>query len=86
MAMGPLTSGDLVAAEGLLRRAAAHPDAGLRVRQNLALVLGLKGDLVEAERMLRRDLPPEAADANLAWIRQRSGAGSAGARTWGSLQ
>jgi len=86
MAMGPLTAGDLVTAEGLLRRAAAHPDAGLQVRQNLALVLGLKGDLVEAERMLRRDLPPEIADANLAWIRQRAETGSAGARTWGSLQ
>lgn len=86
MAMGPLTSGDLTTAEGLLRRAAAHPDAGLQVRQNLALVLGLKGDLAEAERMLRRDLPPEVADANLAWIRQRAGTGSAGARTWSSLQ
>jgi Flp pilus assembly protein TadD len=86
MAMGPLTSGDLTTAEGLLRRAAAHPEAGLQVRQNLALVLGLKGDLAEAERMLRRDLPPEVADANLAWIRQRSETGSAGARTWSSLQ
>ncbi|HEV7228850.1 tetratricopeptide repeat protein [Brevundimonas sp.] len=86
MAMGPLTSGDLVTAEDLLRRAAAHPDAGLQVRQNLALVLGLKGDLAEAERMLRRDLPPEVADANLAWIRQRVETGSAGARTWSSLQ
>jgi Flp pilus assembly protein TadD len=86
MAMGPLTSGDLTTAEGLLRRAAAHPDAGLQVRQNLALVLGLKGDLAEAERMLRRDLPPEVADANLAWIRQRAETGSAGARTWSSLQ
>jgi hypothetical protein len=38
--------------------------------------------------MLRRDLPPEMADANLAWIRDRAGAASVpgGSRTWGSLQ
>lgn len=87
MAMGPMMAGDLAVAEGLLRRAAVHPEAGLQVRQNLALVLGLKGELGEAERMLRRDLPPEMADANLAWIRQRSADGTgAGARTWSSLQ
>lgn len=87
MAMGPMTSGDLATAEGLLRRAAVSPEAGLQVRQNLALVLGLRGELGEAERMLRRDLPPEMADANLAWIRQRTagGTGTAG-RTWSSLQ
>jgi Flp pilus assembly protein TadD len=87
MAMGPLTAGDLDTAESLLRRAVSHPEAGLQVRQNLALVLGLKGDMAEAERMLRRDLPPEAADASLAWLRQRSSASaSAPGRTWGSLQ
>lgn len=87
MAMGPMMAGDLAMAESLLRRAAAHPEAGLKVRQNLALVLGLKGELGEAERMLRRDLPPEMADANLAWIRQRSADGAgAGGRTWSSLQ
>ncbi|WP_125255707.1 hypothetical protein [Brevundimonas fluminis] len=87
MAMGPMMAGDLVTAEDYLRRAAAHPEAGLKVRQNLALVLGLKGELGEAERMLRRDLPPEMADANLAWIRQRSADGTgAGGRTWSSLQ
>jgi hypothetical protein len=37
--------------------------------------------------MLRRDLPPEAADSNLAWLRERAGnAGVDQARTWGSLQ
>lgn len=87
MAMGPMLAGDLATAESYLRRAAVHPEAGLQVRQNLALVLGLKGELAEAERMLRRDLPPEMADANLAWIRQRSADGTgAGARTWSSLQ
>ena len=88
MAMTALTAGDLDQAEALLRRAAAHPEAGLKVRQNLALVLGLKGQTSEAERLLRRDLPPEMADANLAWIRERSagGAPAAPGRTWGSLQ
>ena len=35
--------------------------------------------------MLRRDLPPEAADRNLAWLRERI-ASPGQSRTWGSLQ
>ena len=36
-------TGDLAGAEAQLRKAAAHPEADVRVRQNLALVLGLQG-------------------------------------------
>ena len=36
--------------------------------------------------MLRRDLPPEAADRNLAWLRAKAGTPADAARTWGSLQ
>jgi Flp pilus assembly protein TadD len=51
------------------------------------MVLGLTGKMGEAEQMLRRDLPPEAADRNLAWLRERSGGGGVDrVRTWGSLQ
>jgi Flp pilus assembly protein TadD len=90
MAISAMTRGDAAGAEPLLRRAAAQPGASLKVRLNLAMVLGLTGKLGEAEQMLRRDLPPEAADRNLAWLRDRAG-GSAGGggdpgRTWGSLQ
>jgi Flp pilus assembly protein TadD len=65
----------------------AQPGASLKVRLNLAMVLGLTGNLAEAEQMLRRDLPPEAADRNLSWLRERAAAtGVDQARTWGSLQ
>ena len=87
MAMSAMTRGDATAAEPLLRRAVAQPGASLKVRLNLAMVLGLTGNMAEAEQMLRRDLPPEAADRNLSWLRERaSGAGVDQARTWGSLQ
>jgi Flp pilus assembly protein TadD len=87
MAISAMARGDPGAAEPLLRRAVAQPGASLKVRLNLAMVLGLTGNMAEAEQMLRRDLPPEAADRNLQWLRERGGgAGVDQARTWGSLQ
>ncbi len=87
MAKSAMTRGDAATAEPLLRRAAAQPGASLKVRLNLAMVLGLTGKMDEAEQILRRDLPPEAADSNLAWLRERTGAAAVEqARTWGSLQ
>jgi Flp pilus assembly protein TadD len=87
MAISAMTQGDSVTAEPLLRRAAAQPGATLKVRLNLAMVLGLSGKIDEAEQILRRDLPPEAADANLQWLRERAKDGSVDqARTWRSLQ
>lgn len=87
MAISAMTRGDAAGAEPLLRRAAAQPGASLKVRLNLAMVLGLTGNMAEAEQILRRDLPPEAADRNLAWLRERAGGtGVDQARTWGSLQ
>jgi Flp pilus assembly protein TadD len=87
MAISAMTHGDSATAEPLLRRAAAQPGASLKVRLNLAMVLGLTGKMGEAEQILRRDLPPEAADANLQWLRDRAREGAVDqARTWGSLQ
>jgi len=88
VAMTYVTAGDLNAAEDLMRRAAAQPGASLQVRQNLAMVLGLNGKTDEAEVILRRDLPPEAADRNLEWLSQRRGSQQAAVpgRTWSSLQ
>ena len=77
-AMAQMAGGNVTGAESLLRRAAAQPGASLRVRQNLALVLGLQGNLAEAEQILRRDQPPEVADANLRWLAERMGVGGAG--------
>ena len=63
-------SKDLVRAESTLRRAATRPRADPRVRQNLALVVGLQGRFAEAETIARADLPPEVAAANVAYLRQ----------------
>ncbi len=69
-AMARLSAGDLAGAETLLRTAVAQKETTLQERQDLALVLGLEGKMPEAERLLRQDLPPEVADANLAWLQQ----------------
>ncbi len=61
---------DLAKAEATLRRAAAHAIVDPRVRQNLALVVGLQGRFAEAEDIARADLPPEEAAANVAYLRQ----------------
>ena len=99
-ATAALTHGDAPGAETLLRRAVAQPTASAKVRQNLAMVLGLQGKMGEAEQILRRELPPEQAEQNLRWLRARGTAAatpSSGgapadtpttdtARTWNSLQ
>ncbi|QTC90529.1 tetratricopeptide repeat protein [Brevundimonas goettingensis] len=94
-AVALMTDGNLPGAEALLRRAVIQPGATTRMRLNLALVLGLQGKTPEAEQIIRRDLPPEQADRNLQWLRDKSApqatpaslpAGSATARTWNSLQ
>jgi len=76
MAMAIAATGDAPRAETLLRRAVAQPGASLQVRQNLTLVLGLQGKLAEAEKLLREDLPPQMADANLAYLQAISSHGT----------
>jgi Flp pilus assembly protein TadD len=68
MAMAKIDQGDFIGAEALLRRATAKGQESVTVRQNLALSLGLQGKLREAETLIRRDLPPQQADATLAWL------------------
>jgi Flp pilus assembly protein TadD len=63
-------SKDLVRAEMTLRRAASRSGADPRVRQNLALVVGLQGRFAEAESIARADLPPDLAAANVAYLRE----------------
>jgi Flp pilus assembly protein TadD len=57
-------------AEATLRRAAAHQPVDPRVRQNLALVVGLQGRFPEAESIAQADLPPDEAAANVAYLRK----------------
>ena len=61
---------DLKRAEETLRRASARGGTDKRVRQNLALVIGLQGRFQEAETIARADLPPEEATANVATLRR----------------
>jgi Flp pilus assembly protein TadD len=63
-------SKDLKQAEATLRRAAGGGKIDPRVRQNLALVVGLQGRFAEAETIARADLPSEEAAANVAYLRQ----------------
>ncbi|MGN6468100.1 MAG: tetratricopeptide repeat protein, partial [Rhizobiaceae bacterium] len=47
-----------------------QPGADSRVRQNLALVVGLQGRFEEAEKIASAELPPDEAAANVAYLRQ----------------
>ena len=62
-------SGNLQLAEKTLRAATGTAGADARMRQNLALILAIKGDMLEASRLARTDLPPQAADQNIAYYR-----------------
>lgn len=57
-------------AEATLKRAATSRSTDPRVRQNLALVIGLQGRFAEAEAIARAELPPDQAAANVAYLRQ----------------
>jgi Flp pilus assembly protein TadD len=61
---------ELPKAEETLRKAVANPGADPRVRQNLAIVIGLQGRFAEAETLARADLPETEAAANVAYLRQ----------------
>jgi len=69
-------------AERTLRQAAADPHADPRVRQNLALVLALRGKFAQAEALDRQDVSPAQAAANIAAIRKMI----AQSNTWEQIQ
>jgi Flp pilus assembly protein TadD len=69
LALSLAASGDAAQAEPLLRKAAASPTATVQTRQNLALVLGLEGKTQEAESLIRDNVPPTQAEADLAWLK-----------------
>ncbi len=70
LGMSYLLTNDLAAAETYLRKANTRPGADSRVRQNLALVVGLQGRFDEAEQIASAELPPEAAKGNVDYLRQ----------------
>ena len=61
---------ELPKAEAALRQAYASPNADARVRQNLGLVVGLQGRFGEAEDIVKADLPPGEAAANVAYLKE----------------
>lgn len=69
LGMSYVLSGDLRTAETYLKSASQQPEADSRVRQNLALVVGLQGRFDEAERTARQELDPQQAEANVAYLR-----------------
>ncbi len=70
LGMSYVLDGDVRTAETYLRTAVAQPGADSRVRQNLALVVGLQGRFAEAEQIASQELSPEQAQANVAYLRQ----------------
>lgn len=61
--------GRLEEAVTTMRTAIDQPSASAQTRQNLALLMALKGDADAAERLARKDLPPAVAEANIAYYR-----------------
>jgi Flp pilus assembly protein TadD len=61
---------DLPKAEETLRRAYANARVDARVRQNLALVVGLQGRFAEAETIVKADLPADEATANVGYLKE----------------
>jgi Flp pilus assembly protein TadD len=70
LGMSYVLSKDLPKAEENLRKAYGSAGADTRVRQNLGLVVGLQGRFTEAETIVKADLPPDEAAANVAYLKQ----------------
>lgn len=60
---------ELTTAEAHLRKAVQMRGANSRIRQNLALVVGLQGRFDEARALYGAELPPDQVEANMAYIR-----------------
>ncbi|KQV84446.1 tetratricopeptide repeat protein [Rhizobium sp. Root1220] len=69
LGMSYVLTGDPRTAETYLRQAVGQPSADSRVRQNLALVVGLQGRFPEAEEIALREMSQQQADANVAYLR-----------------
>src|ERR1700751_5022080 len=60
-----MLSKELPKAEETLRRAHGFASNDLRIRANLALALGLQGKMAEAEALVKADMMPYEAEANV---------------------
>ncbi len=72
LGMSYALEGNLKQAEATLRDAEALPRAASepRIRQNLALVVGLQGRFDEASKLASENLPPEQVAENMAYLRK----------------
>ncbi len=72
MGMSHALEGNLNEAEKTLRSAMALPEGGSlpRLRQNLALVVGLQGRFEESRKIASEDLPPDEVEANMAYLQK----------------
>lgn len=70
--MSHALEGDLPKAEKVLKDAMAQPGSAKlpRIRQNLALVVGLQGRFDESRDIASKDLPPDQVEANLAYLQK----------------
>lgn len=60
---------DLSEAEAHLRKAVSMRGATSKIRQNLALVIGLEGRFDDARTLFAAELSPDQVEANMAYIR-----------------
>lgn len=60
---------ELGTAEQHLRRAVQMRGANSKIRQNLALVVGLQGRFDEARKLYAAELPPDQVESNMAYVR-----------------
>jgi Flp pilus assembly protein TadD len=72
MGMSHALEGNLKEAEETLRSAMALPEGKSlpRLRQNLALVVGLQGRFEESRKIASEDLPAEEVEANMAYLQK----------------
>lgn len=70
MGMSYILQGDPKSAEEVLRKASLSPKAKNepRIRQNLALAVGLQGRYDEAREIASKDLPADQIEANMAYL------------------
>jgi Flp pilus assembly protein TadD len=72
LGMSYALEGNLKEAERILQQANELPGAAAlpRVRQNLALVVGLQGRFEESRSIASKDLPPAQVEANMAYLQK----------------
>ena len=72
MGMSYALEGNLKQAEATLQSAMALPEGKTlpRLRQNLALVVGLQGRFEESRQIASADLPPKEVEANMAYLQK----------------